>query len=274
MRKINSMKNNPLRTLLAITFLLSIAICSSAQVTYRDVVYLKTGTIIKGSVIEMVPGGNIKIKTSDGSIFVYKTEEVEKTVKEEYTSSTTRITGRKDKGSDSLVVHNGFFLFARVGPSVNEAFENYMNVAGGVIGGFQINKYLSLGLGAETTQYGFRQNAIRMYPIFFDARFFVPKGMVCPMFSFQFGYALAGARSIPDNSNGSSDFIPTKGKGGVFLSLGAGVRIAVTKQFSVFGDGGLAFQSLTGYEYSNNPISKTVAALRLNIGFGINIGKR
>lgn len=47
-----------------------------------DHVYLKNGSIIKGTVVEMVPNVQIKIETRDGSIFVYKMEEVEKMTKE------------------------------------------------------------------------------------------------------------------------------------------------------------------------------------------------
>lgn len=49
-----------------------------------DVLYLKNGSIIKGSIIEMNPSSGIKIKTSDNSIFIYKLEEVLKTSKEEF----------------------------------------------------------------------------------------------------------------------------------------------------------------------------------------------
>ncbi len=49
----------------------------------QDVVYLKNGSVIRGTIIEQVPNVQIKIKTSDGSIFVYKIEEIEKMTKEE-----------------------------------------------------------------------------------------------------------------------------------------------------------------------------------------------
>ncbi|MDI6752279.1 MAG: outer membrane beta-barrel protein [bacterium] len=43
-----------------------------------DVVYLKDGSVIKGKVIESVPGVSYKIKTADGSIFVFAVEKVAK----------------------------------------------------------------------------------------------------------------------------------------------------------------------------------------------------
>jgi hypothetical protein len=47
-----------------------------------DVVYLKNGSIIRGTIIEQVPGVSLKIETSDGSVFFYKMEEIEKITKE------------------------------------------------------------------------------------------------------------------------------------------------------------------------------------------------
>ena len=42
-----------------------------AQSNLQDVVYLKNGSIIRGDIIEMVPGEMVKIMTSDGSVFVH-----------------------------------------------------------------------------------------------------------------------------------------------------------------------------------------------------------
>jgi len=37
-----------------------------------DVVYLKNGSVITGSIIEQIPNETIKIQTRDGSVFVYQ----------------------------------------------------------------------------------------------------------------------------------------------------------------------------------------------------------
>jgi hypothetical protein len=50
--------------------------------TYREVLYLKNGSIIKGIIIEQIPNVSYKIETGDGSVFIYKFEEVEKITKE------------------------------------------------------------------------------------------------------------------------------------------------------------------------------------------------
>ncbi len=49
---------------------------------YVEVVYLKNGSIIRGIIIEQTPNVNLKIQTKDGSVYVYKMEDVEKITKE------------------------------------------------------------------------------------------------------------------------------------------------------------------------------------------------
>jgi TM2 domain-containing membrane protein YozV len=58
------------------------SICYSQQEELQDIVYLKNGSIIRGDIVEQVPGQSIKIRTADGSVFVYQMGEVEKITKE------------------------------------------------------------------------------------------------------------------------------------------------------------------------------------------------
>ncbi len=48
----------------------------------EDVVYLKDGTIVRGTIIEQIPGESLKIQTQGGSMFFYTLEEIAKIVKE------------------------------------------------------------------------------------------------------------------------------------------------------------------------------------------------
>lgn len=70
-----------------IYFLLSMlcffSLLSIAQQNYEDVVYLKNGSIIHGTIIEQIPNESLKVKTKDGSVFVYKMTEVDKMTKEQ-----------------------------------------------------------------------------------------------------------------------------------------------------------------------------------------------
>jgi len=48
---------------------------------FEDVVYLKDGSIVRGTIIEQVPNGHIKVQ-SGPNVFVYKMDEIEKMTKE------------------------------------------------------------------------------------------------------------------------------------------------------------------------------------------------
>jgi len=69
------------KNLLTMVFILATTIVF-AQNNFQDVVYLKNGSIIRGTIIEQVPNESLKIETADGSLFVYKLSEVEKMTKE------------------------------------------------------------------------------------------------------------------------------------------------------------------------------------------------
>jgi hypothetical protein len=49
----------------------------------RDVVYLLNGSIIRGTIIEQVFSSHVKTRTNDGSVFVFKNEEIDKILKEQ-----------------------------------------------------------------------------------------------------------------------------------------------------------------------------------------------
>lgn len=54
----------------------------------RDILSLKNGSVIKGTLTEFTIGGNAFLQTNDGSIFVYASEDIEKITKN--TSATTQ----------------------------------------------------------------------------------------------------------------------------------------------------------------------------------------
>lgn len=55
-----------------------------AQQRMQDVVYLKDGSIIHGTIIEQVPNVSLKVQTKDGNVFVYSMDNVLKITKEPY----------------------------------------------------------------------------------------------------------------------------------------------------------------------------------------------
>lgn len=69
------------RTILFLVCLMGMTF-AFAQSSLQDVVYLKNGSIIRGDIIEMVPGETVKIMTADGNVFVHAFADVERFSKE------------------------------------------------------------------------------------------------------------------------------------------------------------------------------------------------
>ncbi len=86
-------------TIIFCIFLTSIAL---SQQEYEEVVYLKNGSVIKGTIIEQVPDVSIKIQTKDGNTFVYQMDEIERITKEPVQSSV--------QADNGVHQHTGFFI--------------------------------------------------------------------------------------------------------------------------------------------------------------------
>ena len=63
-------------------FLIVPASPALAQQNLEDVVYLKDGSVIRGVIIEQIPGASLKIQTRDGNVFFYEIDRVERITKE------------------------------------------------------------------------------------------------------------------------------------------------------------------------------------------------
>ncbi len=294
--------NNFIRNITICLFFMAFAQLASAQTIRKDVVYLKNGSIIKGTILEMIPNGTLKIETTDGSIFIYKLEEVEKTTKEEGEAPKTnestppQIIYSYSKKEENRTTPSGYFIYARFGPRISILETPTIDVSLGIINGIHVNEYLSLGVGIDAARLSFSEDqnsSIPVYPIFLDSRFHIPRGRVNPMFSFQFGYAYTGTPTIVNYNNQTysyyDTFMPIAGKGGVYMAIGVGLRVIINKTFSFLGDGGLSVQSLKGsnansvYVNNNNgggyyttqftPTTKIIPSLRLNLGLSVSFGK-
>ncbi len=78
-----------------IIILLALSSISLIAQNTRDVVYLKNGSIIKGTITEMNPSSNLKIKIADGSLFVYEMTDILKMEKEEFVGEDLNLNQTK-----------------------------------------------------------------------------------------------------------------------------------------------------------------------------------
>jgi hypothetical protein len=253
---------------------MSLCLTGTAQRYKRDVVYLKNGSVIRGTILEMIPNETIKIETSDGSIFVYKLDEVERTSKGEGI--------KKSVSNDSVFTKQkfdpkGYFIIARIGPSIRSGKSSGPELTVGFINGIQFNERLSLGLGIEVTDYSYNnhKSSATIMPIFLDMRVYFPTQRVRPMICLQAGYSKVSNTSEQIDS---AYFNPGFGNGGLFMAFGIGVRVFINQRISMITDGGVSFQNLQGYSIVNNGStltfpSQNISSVRINVGLALSFGK-
>ncbi len=151
-----------------------------AQQAMQDVIHLKNGSIIKGTIIEQVPNKSIKVQTADGSVFVYTFEEIEKMTKE-VNNNVSRAGSLNTKTSKYTGIAEGNYLF-------------YVGSGGGSLYGFryvnalQTSKTFSIGLG---TGVNFGSGGSIETPLFLDMRANFSKGNVTPFWMFNGGYCVS-----------------------------------------------------------------------------------
>ncbi len=88
------------------------AFCHAQADKMEDVVYLKNGSIIRGMILEQIPGESLKIETRDGSVFVFPMDEISRIVKEKAKIDTSAEAAKPefDKRDPALAFALSFFF--------------------------------------------------------------------------------------------------------------------------------------------------------------------
>ncbi len=71
-------------------FTLLLVCCHLSAQKLQEVVYLNNGSVVKGEIVEQIPNKSVKVKTADGSLFVFQLSEIEKITKEEVLSGNKK----------------------------------------------------------------------------------------------------------------------------------------------------------------------------------------
>lgn len=87
-----------------------------AQENKRDVIYLKNGSIIKGEIIEQVPGKSMTIQTLGGSTFVYSVNDIIKVKKENFENK------KSNKNKSNRFNYYSFNLGVAINPKAGVGF--------------------------------------------------------------------------------------------------------------------------------------------------------
>ena len=122
-----------------LTCLMAFAMASQAFAQQmEDVVHLKSGGLVRGTIIEQIPSESLKIKTRDGNVFVYTMDEIAKMSKEPVMGMRGHIGIPKKNPMLSCILSLGL---PGLGQFYNEEPVKGVIQLGGVIGGYVVHYY-------------------------------------------------------------------------------------------------------------------------------------
>lgn len=159
------------------------SITTSVAQNLQEVVYLKNGSIIRGVVIEQVPGVSLKIQTSDGSIFAYQMSEVDKITKE----SVNYRSGNFLRLNNNLGNKTGYKGFVDLGYTIGVGDWAVDRLEISTSHGYQFNPYLYAGAGVAANYY--LDAEVFGLPIFAHVRGNILDNSISPYVDFRIGYS-------------------------------------------------------------------------------------
>lgn len=222
----------------------------SAQKT-KDVLYLKSGSVIFGKLVE-VSAGYYKMQTSDGSILIFPLSEVEK-----FTKEIPNFDGRKSEGF-SFSLEAGLLA-----GSQNTKY--YAPFSFNFLAGFtsDTKNTTSIGSGVEFIGRPYTPLFIEYKRLAFDKRttpfIFIRGGAIFPL-----GGDESTSSSVNIYENGPKNY-----KGGVSIGFGSGISWTKADYETYLSFAyRYAHTSYVQYEYNRGDVTYNSSLNRLEIKFG------
>ncbi len=234
----------------ALTILTLFGICSLTAQKSKEVLYLKNGSIIKGTLLEIVEE-QYKIKTSDGSIFIFPASDVEK-----FTNEIMQYTGRPDKGF-TFTLEAGILMGEQ--DAEFEAPFSFNMLAGYT---FDRKNIISAGSGVEFFGKPFT-------PLFIEYKRLITDNKTTPFIFVRGGSLFHLGGSDSETYDVYNQYAPYNYKGG--LSFGMGTGISWDKEdYETYLSFGYryAHTSYKKKEYYQTPSTYNNIMNRLEIKFG------
>lgn len=193
------------KLLLFLILLIGVSTYGTAQ-PYTEVVYLKNGSIIRGSFIQQTSNDSLRIRTTDGDIFICSMDEVEKITKEE------NLPVFKNRQRPALKGYKGFFDAGYLWDIRNSNTINANKLELSTSHGFQFNNHFYIGGGVALDRYNDAE--CTAVPIFADFRANFLNKKLTPFSNVRLGYTAGDIT-------------------GVYVSLAAGLRITLKAKMAL-----------------------------------------
>ena len=205
-----------IRNLFITGLLFIISVFALSAQNYQEVVYLKNGSVIRGTVIEQQPNVLLKVKTADGSIFVYPMNEMEKITKEE------AINRESEKSNRIRTDVKGYRGSVEVGTIVNFKASGIPIDKGAfsitTSHGYQFNPHLFLGAGIGLDYHA--AGGRLFMPLFADVRANFLNRDITPFWGVKIGYAVGSKASEVVNP-------------GIYFNPTFGIRFILKSDFAM-----------------------------------------
>lgn len=203
--------------------LLTLLLIAGMSVQAQDVVKLKDGSFIRGTIIEYIAGDHVRIKTEEGKVYEYPADAI----------ARTDVGNAGGAHANSVIVPKtkGFYNITGLGLNLGNYYGRLSANPGlYTVNGWQWTPHLMTGIGAGLE---YLDNGVRV-PLTADVRWKFGKGNVNAYVGVSAGYTLSGKTdrgyyydSYYYNINRNHGGITTGAKIGFMTQIGAHLGLDV-----------------------------------------------
>ena len=214
-----------LKTLIVATLLIAAGATRATAQDYRDVVYLKNGSVLKGWFDEYYPDDSLRLRTIDGGVLVCAAGDIYRIAKEKNSVYLVDI-GESYKHDVDEWRPRGYRGMVDLGYNLN-IDDTHMKISTlTTTHGYQFNKYLFLGIGIGLSQMTYKMedktvifNDNYSFSVFADARVYLLKHNISPVIGGRVGYDVTGFKQWFGYPSAGVDFSFSP-RFGVWLMVG------------------------------------------------------
>lgn len=238
-----------MKNLITLVFLLGFHVSNLMAQEYRDVVFLKNGSVIKGFYNEIYTDDSLRMKTIDGGYLVCAFSDIKRIVKEKNEVYLLRKTEDEErvwrpKGYSGQVEY-GLWQNTKNRGIYASSFE--------MTHGYQFNRivFLGGGVGVErisltNESYTLTQSGVNV-PVYADMRLYVLPNRVAPFLDLKGGYTVLGV------------------KGG-YSSASLGIDFSITPRLGIYGTVGYYVMQIHDQKYRDEDGKEFAQNISMKLG--------
>ncbi len=239
-----------------ISALMCFAFTMEAQ-DFQDVVYLKNGQVIRGSIVKPLDENGVKIMNSNSDVLSFSADQVRKVAREKMLHQNQKnvVHAYQPKGFTNITTLGYGFGVGSYEIMDNTVDNELSYFSIHTINGYHLNDLLSLGLGIGVEfheEVGEGQDGYELVPLFADIRFTPTRKEMAPFFYADAGYGLGAFE--PDV------------KGGAMFGLGGGLQWSLNRNSALVASFGYRYQA-HGFDNSGSDFNANYLNFKLGFKF-------